>query len=189
MEWHITPIARKSYHTEVEFEKDDAVACALVKTEDAELVRVDVLIADANKVEMPGKVLCRWTQTFKPKPNDGKEEAEALKLTADNLFISFFEGEEEGSLSLENAELKHFLGLMLERRRVLRVKARTRKYTRYVHRPTKREFLVPAIELDPQFFIENEEKLSFLVDGAGGEDGVGDSEDKEAGGEKTEAGE
>ncbi len=189
MEWHITPIARKSYHTETEFVKDDAIACSLVKTEDGELLRVDVLISEANKTEMPGKVLCRWTQTYKPKPDDGKEEAEALKLTADNLFISFFEGEEEGTLSLENSELKHFLGLMLERRRVLRVKARTRKYTRYVHRPTKREFLVPAIELDPQFFLENEEKLSFLVDGAEGDEGVSDTEGGEAAGEKAEAAE
>lgn len=174
MEWHITPIGRKSYHSGEEFAKDDPVASALVKTEDAELVRVDVRISEASKVEMPGEVLCRWTQIFKPKANDGREEAEALKLTADNLFISFFEGEEEGSLSEENAELKHFLGLMLERRRVLRVKGRTRKYTRYVHRPSKREFLVPAVDLDPQYFLENEEKLSFLVNGI--------DEDSESGG-------
>lgn len=187
MEWHITPIARKSFHSDVEFAKDDAIACALVKTDEGELVRVDVLIAEANKVEMPGKVLCRWTQRFKPKPNDGKEEAEALKLTADNLFISFFEGEEEGTLSEENAELKHFLGLMLERRRVLRVKARTRKYTRYVHRPSKREFLVPAVDLDPKFFIENEEKLAFLVDGGDVDEEGGDSDGGDADEEKADA--
>ncbi len=184
MEWHITPIARKSFHSAVDFVKDDAVACALVKTEEGELQRVDVLISEANKVEMPGKVLCRWTQRFKPKPDDGREEAEALKLTADNLFISFFEGEEEGALSEENAELKHFLGLMLERRRVLRVKARTRKYTRYVHRPSKREFLVPAVDLDPQFFIENEEKLSFLVDSGDEEEGGSESGSEDAASEK-----
>lgn len=182
MEWHITPIARKSYHSGNEFEKDDAIACALVKNEAGELVRVDVLLSEAAKVEMPGVVLCRWTQSFKPKPTDGKEEEEALKLTADNLFISFFEGEEEGSFSEENAELKHFLGLMLERRRVLRVKARTRKYTRYVHRPSKREFLVPAVDLDPKFFLENEEKLSLLVDG--GADG---SDSEEEGAETNES--
>ncbi|MBC2604970.1 hypothetical protein [Pelagicoccus albus] len=175
MEWHISPIASKSYHSGKDFAKDDGVACALVKNGEGELVRVDTLVSEANKVEMPGDVLCRWTQLFKPKPSDGKEEAEALKLTADNLFISFFEGEEEGTLSEENAELKLFLGLMLERRRVLRVKARTRKYTRYVHRPSKREFLVPAVDLDPRFFIENEEKLSFLIDGG---------EDSEAGGDE-----
>lgn len=183
MEWHITPIARKSYLTGEDFVKDDAVACALVKTEEGELERVDVLIKEANKVDMPGRVLCRWTQRFKPKPSDGKEEAEALKLTADNLFISLFEGEEEGSLSEENSELKHFLGLMLERRRVLRVKARTRKYTRYVHRPSKREFLVPAVDLDPKYFLENQETLSLLVDGGDDsfeEGGASDGESESA---------
>lgn len=165
MEWHISAVARKSYLTGEDFSKDDVVASALVRISEEELQRVDVLVRDANKVELPGEPLCRWTQVFKPKPDDGREEAEALKLTADNLFINLFEGEEEGGLSMENAELKQFLGLMLERRRVLRVKARTRKYTRYVHRPSKREFLVPVVDLDPQFFLENEEKLSFLIDG------------------------
>ncbi|MBK1879275.1 hypothetical protein [Pelagicoccus mobilis] len=186
MEWHITPIARKSYLTGEDFEKDDAVACALVKTEEGELERVDVLIKEANAVEMPGRVLCRWTQRFKPKPSDGKEEAEALKLTADNLFINLFEGEEEGSLTEENSELKHFLGLMLERRRVLRVKGRTRKYTRYVHRPSKREFLVPAVELDPKYFLENQEVLSFLVDGGDQPEGEEESAGAESSEEKAE---
>ena len=185
MEWHITPIARKSYLTGEEFVKDDAVACALVKTEEGELERVDALISEVNEVTMPGRVLCRWTQRFKPKPNDGKEEAEAMKLTADNLFINLFEGEEEGALSEENAELKHFLGLMLERRRVLRVKGRTRKYTRYVHRPSKREFLVPAVELDPKYFLENQEMLSQLVDGGEGPGEAGISSEGKVG-EKAE---
>lgn len=178
MEWHIPHVARKSYLSGEEFEKDDRIASALVKTEEGELVRVDVLVKELGKVEMPGEALCRWTQLFKPKPTDGKEEEEALELTADNLFISLFEGEEEGQLSEENAELKHFLGLMLERRRVLRVKARNRKYTRYVHRPTKKEFLVAGVELEPQFFFENEEKLSLLIDGGDSLNGEGSDESK-----------
>lgn len=186
MEWHITPVARKSYLSGKEFEKDDRVASALVRTEQAELERVDVLFSELKDVELPGEAVCRWTQLFKPKPSDGREEAEALKLTADNLFISLFEGEADGELSEENAELKHLLGLMLERRRVLRVKARTRQYTRYVHRPSKREFLVPAVELEPRFFIENEEKLSFLLDVGGPDDESG--EDKPTDGDpKKEA--
>lgn len=177
MEWHITPIARKSYHSGNEFAKNDRVASALVKLPEGELARIDVLYSEVKEAELPGEAICTWTQIFKPKPNDGKEEEEALKLTADNLFINLFEGEEEGELSEENAELKHFLGLMLERRRVLRVKGRTRAYTRYVHRPSKREFLVPAVDLEPRFFLENESKLAFLVDGGEGE-GEGPSEDE-----------
>lgn len=187
MEWHIPPVARKSYFSQKEFEKDDRLASALVRTDEGELVRIDALLAELKEAEMPGETVCRWTQIFKPKPDDGKEEAEALKLTADNLFISLFEGEEPGRLSEENAKLKHFLALMLERRRVLRAKNRSRRYTRYVHRPTKNEYLVPAVELEPAFFLENEEKLSFLVEGGdlGGEDAEpADSESK-----KTDEGE
>ena len=181
MEWHISPVARKSYLSDREFEKDERVSSALVKTEDGELMRVDVAYTERKQVELPGMEICRWTQIFKPKPTDGKEEEEALKLTADNLFINLFEGEEEEVLTEENSELKHFLALMLERRRVLRVKARTRKYTRYVHRPTKREFLVPQVALEPQFFLENEEKLAFIIDGGDfeGESESGGSDDKE----------
>lgn len=164
MDWHITPVARKSYLSGVEFAKDDRVGSSLVKTAEGELLRVDVLLSEIDDLELPGVLICRWTQAFKPKSDGGKEEAEALKLTADNLFISLFEGEEEATLTEENRELKHFLGLMLERRRVLRVKSRLRAYTRYVHRPSKREFLVAPVDLEPAFFLENQEKLSFLLD-------------------------
>ncbi|MDQ8203938.1 hypothetical protein [Pelagicoccus sp. SDUM812003] len=187
MDWHISPVARKSYLSNREFEKDERVSSALVKTEDGELQRVDVAFVERDQVELPGEEICRWTQVFKPKPDDGKEEAEALKLTADNLFISLFEGEEEATLSEENSELKHFLALMLERRRVLRVKARNRKYTRYVHRPSKREFLVPQVALEPQFFFENEEKLSFIIEGGDLDSGGDDDASEEAPEKKDES--
>lgn len=185
MEWHIPPIARKSYLTEIEFAKDDRVGSALVKTTEGELVRVDTLVSEIPQVELPGEEICRWTQLFKPKPSDGREEAEALKLTADNLFISLFEGEEEGTLSQENAELKHFLGLMLERRRVLRVTGRNRTAVRYVHRPSKKTYLVPAVDLPPAFFLENEEKLAFIVEGGVSEESeaAADSEAKKPSGD------
>lgn len=165
MEWHISPVARRSYLSNKEFEKDDRVVSTLVRTADGELLRIDALLPELRDVDLPGEPICRWTQIFKPKPDDGREEAEALKLTADNLFISLFEGENPEELSEENAELKHFLALMLERRRVLRVKSRGRGYVRYVHRPSKREFMVPAVDLEPAFFLENQEKLAFIVDG------------------------
>lgn len=186
MDWHITPIARKSFLTEKEFEKDERVGSALVKTGEEELLRVDVLVSEVTETDLPGELICRWTQVFKPKKDDGKEEAEALKLTTDNLFISLFEGEEEATLSEENAELKHFLALMLERRRVLRVKARTRKYTRYVHRPSKREFLVAVVDLEPAFFLENEEKLSFLVEGGDAGEGPEEAAEEKGGEGETD---
>ena len=159
MEWHITPISRKSALTETAFEKNDRVLSALVITAE-DVLRVDVLESEEDAYELPGASICRWTQVFKPRSKDDKVAMEAMKLTADNLFISLFEGED--GPTQENAKLKHLLGLMLERRRLLRVKERDASYTLYVHRPTKNEYSVPNVELDPQFFIENQEKLEFL---------------------------
>jgi len=163
MEWQIPPVSRRSFLTGEDFEKDDRLASALVKTRQGELVRVDCLASEEDAVQMPGLALCRWTLSFKPKVDEGREEEAALQLTADNLFVSLFEGEDGDVLSDENAELKHFLGLMLERSRLLRVKRRSRGSIRYVHRTSKREFLVPAVELEPQFFRDHEEKLSLLI--------------------------
>ncbi len=159
MELHIAPISRKSSVTGTAFEKDDRVVSLLIRTE-AEALRVDTLESEEDGYELQGDLICRWTQVFKPRSKHDKEAQEALKLTADNLFISLFEGED--GPTQENAKFKHLLGLMLERRRLLRVKERNSAFTLYIHRPTKNEYAVPNVELDPQFFIENQEKLAFL---------------------------
>lgn len=174
MEWHITPISRKSALSGDPFEKEDRVVSLLIRATD-EILRADVLESEEESYELPGELVCRWTQVFKPRSKDDKEAQEALKLTADNLFISLFEGEEEPSQ--ENAKLKQLLGLMLERRRLLRVKSRDADFTHYIHRPTKEEFAVPNVELDPQFFIDNQEKLAFL----GGADAAQDGSSEEKG--------
>lgn len=145
--------------SETAFEKDDRIASMLIRLED-DIARMDVLESEEPAFELPGELICRWTQIFKPRSTDDKEAQEAMKLTADNLFISLFEGEE--GPTQENSKLKHLLGLMLERRRLLRVKSRDSVFTHYIHRPTKNEYSVPNVELDPQFFLENQEKLEFL---------------------------
>lgn len=159
MELHIPPVSKKSTLSDTVFEKDDRVVSLLVRV-GQEVERVDILESEEERWEVQGEPICRWTSIFKPKSNDDKEAQEALKLTADNLFISLFDGEE--GPTQENAKLKHLLGLMLERRRLLRVKERDATFTRYVHRPTKNEYSVPNVELDPRFFIDNQEKLAFL---------------------------
>ncbi len=164
MEWHIAPISRESKLTEKPFEKGDRVLSSLVKTEEGEALRIDVLEDESEQMELPGELICKWTQIFKPKNKDEKEREEAMKLTADNLFINLFEGEEEPSM--ENAPLKHFLGLMLERRRVLKVMEKDDQFIQYMHRPTKRLLPVPIVNLDTQFFIENQERLAVLLTGS-----------------------
>lgn len=162
MDWNITPLAKKSYLSDVNFEKGDRIASILTRIDPETVERIDVLVSEETQVELPGVSVCRWTHVYKPKQvTDGKEEAEAMKLTADNLFISLFEGEEDPSP--ENGKLKQFLALMLERRRVLRVKEKGAGSVLYVHRPSKNEYSVRNVELDPDFFLNNKEKLDFLV--------------------------
>jgi len=168
MDWKISPIARKSAHSVTEFEKDERVLSILAKKEDGELERFDVKEGEEADFQLPGDAVCKWTQIFKPKAKDNREEEAAMKLTADNLFINLFDGEEEPSF--DNAKLKHMLALMLERKRLLRLKGKAGEYSVYVHRPTKNEYYVPHVELDPEFFIENQEKLAFLVEGGSASD-------------------
>lgn len=165
-------MARKSCVSDATFEKGDRVVSLLARAraedggEEQEVARIDALESELDRIEAPGEEICRWTQTFKPRRKDDREDQEAMKLTADNLFMSLFEGEEGGEPSEENAQLKHFLALMLERKRILRLKARGKRFNVYLHRPSKQEYRVPVVELDPQFFLENQQRLSFLSAGA-----------------------
>ena len=115
------------------------------------LVRVDSEIrqyrfkeSEESDYRILGDLICRWTQLFKPRDQHDKEVQEALKLTADNLFVSVFEGED--GPSEENSELKRLLSLMLERRRLLKLKHKEAGYLWYIHRPSKLEY--PHVE-DP----------------------------------------
>ncbi len=164
MEWHITPISRESRLTGEPFEKGDRVLSSLVKTDEGEALRIDVLESESDDLELPGDLICKWTQVFKPRNTDDKEREEAMKLTADNLLLNLFEGEEEPTT--ENAHLKHFLGLMLERRRVLKVVEKDENFIQYLHRPSKQVLPVPIVNLDTQFFIENQDRLSPILTGS-----------------------
>ena len=181
MEWHISPISRSSAHSGEAFEKDERVASLLVRLED-EVARIDLRESEESDYEISGDLICRWIQLFKPRDQHEKEAQEALKLTADNLFVSLFEGED--GPSQENSKLKRLLSLMLERRRLLRLKNKDSGFLWYIHRPTKDEFPVPDVELDPQFFIENQEKLAFL--GASDDDGPSKMPKAESGASSTQ---
>jgi len=159
MDWHISPISRSSAFSGEPFERDDRVASLLVRV-DSEIERIDLRESEESYYRISGDLICRWTQLFKPRDQHDKEVQEALKLTADNLFVSLFEGED--APNQENSKLKRLLSLMLERRRLLRLKHKEAGYLWYIHRPSKIEYPVPDTELDPQFFIENQKKLAFL---------------------------
>jgi len=125
MDLHIPAMARKSCVSDAIFEKGDRVVSLLARArpqvggEEQEVARIDALESELDRVEAPGEEICRWTQTFKPRRKDDREDQEAMKLTADNLFMSLFEGDDRFEHALRVHELDvseslHFKGTETE---------------------------------------------------------------------------
>jgi len=82
----------------------------------------------------------------------------------EELFFSLFEVEDavEGD---ETSTLKLIVGLMLERKRILRrlpLKS-TNKLITYVHGKTKSEFEVEGIDITPKVVMKVQEQLQILI--------------------------
>ena len=150
-----------------EFVEGDRVVSVLVRGAGVEVARSD-LLAEAEKEFQPGgAALCRWVHVFKPRAA-GENPDRALKLTAENLFLTLADPASE--LSADNVRLVQFLAVMLERKRVLRPKGRSADGAGdlYEHAKTKQVFTIPAVDLTPEFFVGVQEQLGALLgDGTG----------------------
>jgi hypothetical protein len=146
------------------FTEGDRVVSFLLQTETGDVVRADVLEAEAAAFAPGGFVVCRWVQVFKPRLGP-EAAARTLKLTAETLFLTLADPATEPTP--ENARLVRFLALMLERKRVLRPKGLTPDRTReiYEHARTKQLHEVPAVDLSPEFFAAVQSQLTVLVGG------------------------
>lgn len=145
--------------------EDERVVSLLVRrADDGQVVRFDVRAALEDRVELPGRLACRWVQRFKPRTAADNPERD-LKLTAETLFLTLTDPGNE--LSEADVRLVQFLALMLERKRVIKPRGRSADGTKvsYEHRGTKTMVDVPAGELSPEFFIAVQEQLSILVGG------------------------
>ena len=157
------------------FVEDERVTSLLIRTEEENtIIRFDVKIEAMDAFEAPGKIACRWIQTFKPRTETENPERD-LKLTAENLFLTLADPANE--LNEEDGRLVQFLALMMERKRLIKPKGTTKDGMRtiYEHRGTKGRYEVPMDDLDPAFFIAVQEQLSVLV----GSPDDGESESKE----------
>ena len=146
------------------FTAGDRVASFLVRSTTLEVVRYDVLEAQAGGFAPEGFVACRWVQAYKPRPA-GENADRELKLTAENLFLTLSDPTTEATP--ESTRLVQFLALMLERKRILKPKGRSADGEKnlYEHARTKQLIEVPAGELTPEFFVQVQEQLSVLVGG------------------------
>lgn len=163
MEMHLQPLAPGCAVSGEPFVEGARVASYLVRRGAAlEIVRYDVLEAHTANFTPDGAVACKWVHAFKPR-RAGENPDRALKLTAENLFVTLADPTTEPTP--ENTRLVQFLALMLERKRILKPRGRSADgaRNRYEHAKTKAIFEVPAGELTPEFFVAVQEQLSVLV--------------------------
>jgi hypothetical protein len=162
MEMHLQPLATTCFVSGEPFVEGARVASYLVRGATLEIVRHDVLESRSAEFAPAGHVACRWVQVFKPRAA-GENADRALKLTAENLFITLVDPLTEPTP--ENTRLVQFLALMLERKKLLRPRGRTPDGARnlYEHAKTKQMFEVPVGDLTPEFFVAVQEQLTVLV--------------------------
>jgi len=163
MDLNLQPLAQTCFVTGRPFVEGERVVSHLVRnTGSAEIMRYDVAESAVAEFSPPGFVACRWVHAFKPR-RAGENPDRALKLTAENLFLTLADPSAEPTP--ENTRLVQFLALMLERKRLLRPKGRSADGTRnvYEHAGSKQLYEVPVGELGPEFFVAVQAQLSVLV--------------------------
>jgi hypothetical protein len=163
MEMHLQPLANTCFVSGEPFVEGARVASFLVRNAAMEIVRYDVLEQHAGNFAPEGSVACRWVQFFKPRRPGAENQDRALKLTAENLFMTLADPTTEPTP--ENTRLVQFLALMLERKKILKPRGRSADgaRNRFEHAKTKQIFEVPVGELTPEFFVAVQEQLSVLV--------------------------
>lgn len=163
MDLHLQPLATTCFVSGEPFAEGARVASFLVRSgPNLEIVRYDVLEPHVADLKVDGQVACRWVHPFKPRKS-GENPDKALKLTSEALFVTLADPTTEPTP--ENTRLVQFLALMLERKKILKPRGKSKDGARnlYEHAKSKQMFEVLAGDLTPEFFIAVQEQLSVLV--------------------------
>ena len=163
MEWEIKPFGKESAFSGNPFQDGEEVNCFLIRSEEGTVMRIDLHENDIESLDAKTPVLGRWTRTFEASP-DKREEAMNQQRTLEELFFSLFEVE-EAVAGEETNTLMQIVGLMLERKRILRrLPAKsTNALTVYVHVKSKTEFEVPVSDITAKVVMNVQEQLQVLV--------------------------
>lgn len=162
MELTLHPIATKCFVSGRDFAENDRVASYLVREATGEVARRDLLESEDGRFMPPAFIYCRWVVGFKQRKAE-EDPARMLKLTAENLFLTLAAPEAEPSAT--NTPLLQFLALMLERKRLIKLRGYTEDNQRqiYEHMPTHQLYEVPVGDLNVEFFQKIQEHLGVLV--------------------------
>ncbi len=163
MDYEITPFGKESSVSGHKFDDGDTVHCFLIAGENGELLREDIDEADINELDASRVILGRWTRIFEEKPNV-REDNLNHQRSLEELFLSLFEIEAAVE-SEESDALKQIVGLMLERKRLVRRKGTAEKAgdVRYIHVSSKNTYDVPGHEVTPQLVMKIQQQLVALV--------------------------
>ncbi len=161
MELNLHPIATKCFVTGREFGEGSRVVSYLVREAGGEVARRDLLEGEDGRFMPPAFIYCRWVVAYKLRREDNSDRA--LKLTAENLFLTL--AAPEADPSAVNTPLLQFLALMLERKRLLKLRGVTEdgQRNRYEHMPSHQIYEVPVGDLNAEFFQKIQEHLGVLV--------------------------
>ncbi len=162
MELNLHPIATQCAVSGRAFSENDRVVCYLVREENGLTGRRDLLESEDVNLVKPVAVYCRWVVSFKPRKTDGNSDR-ALKLSAENLFLTL--ADQANPPSETNTPMLQFLALMLERKKLLKLRGVTEDGQRQIfeHMPSHQLYEVPVGTLDVAFFVKIQEQLGVLV--------------------------
>jgi hypothetical protein len=177
IEWNVRPGAKVSAISGEPFSEGDRIVCLLFATDQpGELGRADLLETELEDFKLNGTLLGRWSRIVKSAADEAKEAQRLTAASAESLFFSLFddaEGEPVAVANQGNVEqaqvlrevLQHFVGLLLERRRILKAVGRRSLAGKqnYWHPKEKRNFEVPICELSPTTIAQIQDVIGDLV--------------------------
>jgi hypothetical protein len=163
MDIAIRSVGEVSGRSERTFVPGDTVWSYLYRSAEGFIERLDIHSDEREGLELEGPVICRWSQLIKEKDVSEAEERRAALQSADEVFLSLFEenedGEEQDAAALEARErLKFFLALQLERKRILKPLGGRL----FRHMPTKRELKVSDMAITPELIAAFQDEISLM---------------------------
>ena len=167
MDWQIQSLGRVSSVSGERFAPGDIVVCLIYVQVDGELGRADMLEEEEEIFEVePTSIVGRWKREVKQPGSDNEAKQQSIQ-SAEDLFLSLF-AQEKISPADEPEDLrilKHFLSLMLERKRVIRaVSPRSMKGQQpYIYIKTKENYEVPIVDVTPEALLKVQTIISDLT--------------------------
>lgn len=163
-QWQVKSLSRKCGVSGEIFQTGATVICYIFHKE-GELVRTDILEQEVTKFEIPKNLVAKWTRTVSDETKETSQTG--LLSNAEEIFLSLYRLDEEIQEDMMDKQevLKHLLGLMLEKKRMLRrLKLKDKGIIAYLHIASKKEYRVREITLDLEEILKIQGQLDALVE-------------------------